>query len=438
MNLTIKNILLPLLVLGFVGVAVTFLSPVFTTTTRWGLLLLCLLYVLVSGFWIKPFRSSFGSLTILFGLWALATALWSEVPGLTFMKGVAFLLVVVACLAIGQWWSQEHEMDKALDYLLPLTLAAILAGLLGRFSTYAVVHSGGTTLYQGLVSGPNMFGSMLAMCMPVLFWKTWLNLGNGKKAWFWMILVGIAAWYLFLASSRGAILIVFITFLGMMFSMSQGKRMRWALLTLAFLINAFLVVPGQFEYFQQQYIFKNATREQGVLHTREEVWSVSYQQAVKGGWFGGGFGVTIGAPNTYKGGLTAVGYGREKGNTQLALFEETGVVGFLIYLASLFALFHRLIRVWFSLPRGQDKTLLGIVTGVLAGMIVGSVFEAWWVAPGSPEAVYFWCLAGVGLGLAQRMISERAGEQATSMDAGGWTQADDVAVVRSNFHMNIG
>ena len=39
------------------------------------------------------------------------------------------------------------------------------------------------------------------------------------------------------------------------------------------------------------------------------------------------------------------------------------------------------------------------------GSRLSSVFEAWWVAPGSAEAVYFWGIAAVGLGLAQRSLS---------------------------------
>ena len=135
-----------------------------------------------------------------------------------------------------------------------------------------------------------------------------------------------------------------------------------------------------------------------MLYTREEVWSKSFEQAKKGGWFGGGYGVTIGDKD-FKGGLTAVGYGREKGNSQLAINEETGLIGLGIYLLSLFVLFKRLIGEQLRLKCSRAGVLLGIVTGTLFGMIMQSVFEAWWVAPGSPESLYFWTLTGVALGI---------------------------------------
>ena len=81
MNLPrIRHLLLPLVVLGFVGVAVTFLTPVFTTTNRWALLGLLLLYLLANGRFWSPLRSGFGMLTLVYGAWSLATVLWSEVP----------------------------------------------------------------------------------------------------------------------------------------------------------------------------------------------------------------------------------------------------------------------------------------------------------------------------------------------------------------------
>jgi hypothetical protein len=45
------------------------------------------------------------------------------------------------------------------------------------------------------------------------------------------------------------------------------------------------------------------------------------------------------------------------------------------------------------------KVMGALVLGALIGQIAQSIFEAWWVAPGSPEAAYFWAMAGVALGL---------------------------------------
>jgi hypothetical protein len=41
-------------------------------------------------------------------------------------------------------------------------------------------------------------------------------------------------------------------------------------------------------------------------------------------------------------------------------------------------------------------------------MIANSVFEAWWVAPGSPEAAYFWGLVGIALGMGRHAAAAEA------------------------------
>jgi O-antigen ligase len=186
-------------------------------------------------------------------------------------------------------------------------------------------------------------------------------------------------------------------------------------------LTGFMLAPSLYERFERQYIYKLGTKEQGVLYTREEVWQVSYDQAKKGGWLGGGYGVTIGETvnANFQGGFTSVGYGREKGNSQLAIVEETGLVGLGIYLASLYLLFARLSKSVLRWPRSPEKMLLSIVVGTLFGMLVGSVFEAWWVAPSSPESVYFWTLAGVALGLAGlKPIAAKPLQQAGKVPAG--------------------
>jgi hypothetical protein len=68
----------------------------------------------------------------------------------------------------------------------------------------------------------------------------------------------------------------------------------------------------------------------------------------------------------------------------------------------LLTLFARLISAHIREQKDDLKVALGIVTGALAGLIIMSVFEAWWVAPGSPESAYFWSLVGVALCLARR------------------------------------
>lgn len=137
-----------------------------------------------------------------------------------------------------------------------------------------------------------------------------------------------------------------------------------------------------------------------MLRSRDEVWEISYEQALKGGLIGGGYGVTIDSLEAFEGGLNSAGYGREKGNSQLGIMEETGIVGLCLYLASTLSL---LALVWRARGRCRAprfRLLLGLVFGMISGLTFQSVFEAWYNAPGSPECMYYWVMAGIAVGLA--------------------------------------
>lgn len=411
----LNDLVLPLLLLAFVGVSVTFLGPFFTLTSRWAILLVAALHPVVRGYLWVALRSGFGLVTVLSVIWCAFTILWSEVPLLSVMKVGALSGVVFVCYASGYHWVRVHQTESTLNYLAPLTIAALLAGILGRFSAVAVVDTGGgSVLYQGLVGGPNMFGSMLAMCSPLLIWQTYQNWPRFKFRMLWLVLSMIGFYYLMAASSRGAIMVVLSTLLGFFLAQSLSRRVLIILFSVMGAIVFFVVAPGKLEQLQRQYIYKQGTIAQGVLYTREEVWQKTYEGAKKGAWIGGGYGVSIGSGG-FSGGFTAENYGREKGNSQLAIVEETGIFGLIFYIASVILLFAKLIKYMLKLPKGSKRTLVGIVTGALLGMLIGSIFEAWWTSPGSPESVDFWALAGVGIGMVERGKAEMRKARQLSM-----------------------
>jgi O-antigen ligase len=129
--------------------------------------------------------------------------------------------------------------------------------------------------------------------------------------------------------------------------------------------------------------------------------------AKQGGLFGAGYGVSING-GEFSGGLTTFGYGREKGNTQLAIVEETGIVGLALYMLIVVSLVARLWKAFSAAGDRNLRALIGIVTGSIVGELVIGAFEAWWVAPGSPESIWFWAMVGVALGLCNAVLQRPA------------------------------
>jgi O-antigen ligase len=407
-----RNFLFPLTTLAFVGITVQYVNIIFTPTTRWIFLLALMLYLLVKRRFMFGFQSLFGVALLSYCAWCMSTYSWSEVPQLSLEKAVAFSLVAVAFVSAGHDWIHDRGSLKALACLAPVTVIALFAGVMARGGGGAIVTpQRGVELYQGITDNPNMLGSLIAMALPLLLWVAYKNRARPQVRWVWFALLALAVLLLAKTYSRSAILAAGMVAMGFCWSLKLGRTG----FVLALIAGAMLIATAAstefFDTIYQDYILKGATEdyilqysqgasEGGVLYTRQQVWQQSYENAQQGGWVGAGYGVTVG-DTAFQGGATAVGYGREKGNTQLAIVEETGLVGLALYSFLLLTIFHPLVSAFRHENNSDRKVLLGIITGALAGFIVMSVFEAWWVSPGSAESAYFWSLAGVGLGLAQ-------------------------------------
>ena len=393
-----ENIILPLTLVAFIGLTSELTRPFFNVNTRWAVLLILLVSVLPRRNSITWLNSTFGLVLLVYLFWCFLTYSWSIVPLLSLMKATAFCLVAVTMIAAGYLWSIRNSLANALDYLYPFIIFAMLTGILGKTEQSAIVHSGKVVMYQGLVSGPNMFGMMMAMIIPFILWKLFSDRRLMMRKFIWLLLLALTLVFLILSVSRASMLVVFFTFSGFLITLHLRTRIMIIMSIVLSILFLILVQPAVLDSFQKVIIYKYATPEQGVLFTRQRVWSESYALALQGGWIGAGYGVTIGQEN-FSGSLTSVAYGREKGNSQLAIVEETGIVGLFLYFLLLLLVYFKLVSVYVRTRDQQCRMLIGIVSGTLMGMVVHSVFEAWWVAPGSPESVYFWSLVGVGIGI---------------------------------------
>lgn len=386
------NRLIPLLfsltLFSFMGVSIYLFSGVFTTNLRW------LLVLTLGGTVIMNLPRSEGDRSSLFTLylyllWCVFSSFWSESFDLSFAKSIALIIVVFSMLLGGKILALR-EGQGAMNYLLPTALVSLVAAGLGYFfSPFAFDGQ----FYQGFVYGSNMLGSLMAIVMPWCLWQAYVH--RGTRRWIaWWLLPGFSLLFIFMSQSRASLLVALFTIGGLLLAVSPRKLIGYVyVLGIVVLLTAWF----RFDFIQgamQQVVYKHGER---AFYTREQPWEDSWQAANQGGWFGGGYGVSIGA-GTWGGGWSAVGYGREKGNSQLAIVEETGIIGLSLYLVLVATLASRIFMA-FRRSRDPDmKIALGIMLGAWFGLLVHSIFEGWWVAPGSPESAAFWALTGVALG----------------------------------------
>ena len=183
-----------------------------------------------------------------------------------------------------------------------------------------------------------------------------------------------------------------------------------------------LFMPGYGDELFAKYALKNTglSLADAYQQSRGAPMELSLAGAKQGGLIGVGYGVSVGAnPDGYLGGLSSVGYGREKGSSPLAIVEEVGLVGLVLVLLLLLHLFRCALKAYRLSPTRQVRTLIGLSSGLFFGLIVHSNFEAWFVAPGSAESLFFWGFIGALYALWHRVIDDaRVGQRQSSLVGG--------------------
>lgn len=401
---------LQLCVLAFAGTGILLLRSIFNSATRWGVLLLLSLFLIsrfrrIRKIFLKPFGMAF----IAYCCWGVATTLWSEIPALSLVKSLVYTWSTATFMAGGYWWTIRRKSEECMDFLWPLVIATFVAGLAGGDMPEGEYYF---TVYAGATANSNYLGILLATTGLFIFLRL-LHASTARAVVLYVVLQGIVIWLLYRTMSRasfGYFLICALLFLTMR---TRKKLTSWAML-----VGITLLVVGATNYSALEgavvrLVFKSEIEfldldERGVFFSREKVWQESFDHAVRGGWLGGGFGVTIGEPMPAAIGFSVadIGYGREHGNAQMAIVEETGIIGLTLYAIMLSLLASILLR-----PAVVEHEYLRRQRLIVAGGIIGltwvSVFEAWWVSPGSPETALFWIFVGVALGINQKEIGLR-------------------------------
>jgi len=405
MTFSLRGITLLLAITAFIAPGVAYLNRVFTAETRWGVLAILALVLFFRGQLLRPFESRFGLLLGIYILWCVTTYFWSDVPQLSISKAIAFGVTATVFISAGQFWVSGWRHDSPLSFLQPVLLVALLAGLGANGPTQPLDAE--VQIYRGLSGNPNYLGMLVATSFPLALYFAYQTNRERRSVLAQLLslaLLLVLAILLWKSGSRSSLLCVLAT-LTLFFSAFMTDTKVFVLIAAGFVaFSVPIVAPDIQQGVYTRFVVKGADNED-IFYTRRGPWEQSYRAALEGGIMGLGYGVSAGH-DTFEIGLTASGYGREKGNSQLAIWEEIGLIGLAIY-ALLLASLARALRTGILFARSQEQRIqISLLAGLTFGMLLQSVFEAWWTAPGAPESAVFWCTVGAGLGLAQRAYAE--------------------------------
>jgi hypothetical protein len=127
------------------------------------------------------------------------------------------------------------------------------------------------------------------------------------------------------------------------------------------------------------------------------MWEPSYNAALNGGLTGLGYGISDphilfpGSGSHYEGER----YVREKGNSVLALIEETGMIGLLLFVIPIgYVLISQKSDLAIRDQNSGVRYQSAIIKSVLIALVVHAQFEAWWVGVGSIHLPLFYFYLG--------------------------------------------
>ena len=400
MNLIVSRAwIFPLAVFGFAAAGIGYADWVFTPVTRWLPLLLLALFLLWHGRLLLVFRTPLGPAIGAWIGWVLLTALWSDVPLLSLMKGVALALAVIPLVSGGVYWAQQARPADPLSYLAPLWALVLFSSLFG-FGVFRLIN-GGIPVFEGLSENANAFGALIAISLPYPLHAAYRSAHWRRIAW-----IGVAALLLallVLTRSRSAAVIALSILLAFALVMLPRKLLVTGALAGLAVTGAAIAFPS---ISGPARVLVQKGHDEDLLFSRRALWSRSYDYAAQGGIVGLGFGVSADTKLNFEGGSNSVGYMREKGSSPLAIVEETGLAGLTIIVLLMVRLFGVLIVRTRAIAVRGNRLAAGLATGALAGVVLQSLLEGWWTAPGAFLSIFFWSTAGVALGIVRRPRSE--------------------------------
>ena len=401
---------MPLALLAFSSAQVRYLDLALNTTTRWLFLAFLIVALAPRRDLFRWQQTAFAKILVIYIVWCIATLAWSAVPLLSVLKVTALVLTATIFISAGYAWAARHATDNLVGFLLPVLAVAAFAALPGP-------QGFSSTLYQGMSLNPNDLGILAAATLPLPVYHAYhlYRKAGPRRAFGWAFATLIILGLIWLTSSRASMLCAALIFGAFTLAVSPSFRVTAIVFGGLAIAVVYLYAPSVNESFYEDVVAKSAANGD-VLYSRRETWGESYDAAMQGGLLGLGYGVAAGFTD-FQFGLTSNTYGREKGNSQLAVWEETGFVGLVLYGFLMVALALELSSTFARMPTAQLRVQYALLGGLCVGLLAQSVFEAWWTAPGSAEFTIFFSAIGVLTAFRKYRVAPAAAPSALGLSA---------------------
>lgn len=349
-----------------------------------------------SGFRVRVLHPGLATAAVSFVAVASASTMWSEAPELTAAKSTVLAVVVGSSLLFARVDAGETRRTASADkHLRALVMLAILWGAVNLAVGIRVGMFAESGALRGGCANPNAFGAMTALlAVPVLEWLRRKASGGDRTA-ARLLTAAVPGFILatYLSLSRGAMLLLVVSLAIWVMAWMRGQTVAFIVLMSATGVAFMFSTSASFQQRLDQFLFKTeaAKAERDLLASRRLNYDESLAAIEGVGALGAGYGVAAGEAFDWKAVRTGTtyGYGREIANSWLALREQLGYPGQAIWILMGASLGATALRLRRGLPL-PDRARVGAFLGPAVGLYVQSYYEAWLVAPLSPEMFFFW------------------------------------------------
>ena len=322
-----------------------------------------------------------------FGLWSAVTSLWSDYPLVTLSRSGYFIFISFGAVLAGYLWQQLNFTP--LSFLLAANIIVVALSLFSLITNIpADSWTGGNAKgFMGFAGHQNTLASAILFTIPAVYYKIFPSPeGNlayrqaGKRGGY-LVLLLLNLLFLILTYSRTAILALVI---GAVVFLLLSKKSNVLIYSsaVALLILCLIWFTPYLKEKANELVKKDFPE---FYSSRQWLWEPSYNAALSGGLTGLGYGISNpeiiveGTGSHYDNGR----YIREKGNSFLALIEEAGIVGLVLFL----------LPLAYLLKKHSAKPS-SIFWASLTALLLHSQFEAWMVGVGSIQLPFFFFYIG--------------------------------------------
>lgn len=349
-------------------------------------------------------------LILISGSWNALTSAWSGYPLISLSRAGYFVLLSLGMTSAG-FLSMKERNNSPGVFLLPANLVVIGLCLFSFMTdipddTWTGGHGKGFMSFAG---HQNLLASAILFTVP-------------SSVYFFLVQKAPAK---FLSRSTLtnflSVLFLLMNILFLIMTYSRASLACYVIMIMLFGIflfkwkaaAAYIIVAGALAalFFYDQPFRESAEKAllkdfPTILFSREILVEPSYHAALKGGSVGLGYGISD--PEIILEGITGsryIGgrYIREKGNSVLALTEETGFIGLILFAAPVIFV----IKKFFSSRKANEDSaaekaqtqlspalINSFLFSVIIALIIHAQFEAWWVGPGSVQLPLFFIYLG--------------------------------------------